>query len=149
VEVYRMNNSLLEALASYLAADPIISAIFAGIYTSSAAPGTALPYLTLLKASSVPVGILGVYQGKRAWTDKVTVNFEVRNTGADTADVLTEQLRTALMRRQQPLGWAAGQECGRWLAGDETGELEDGLGVNGTDVWVARLPVGFTITRTA
>ena len=138
-----MNKFLLEALATFLVSDPTISTSFQGIYLSTAAPGTDLPYLTLLKSGSTPTGILG----KHLWVDKVIINFEARATTGDQAESLTEQVRTALFRKQPTLGWAGGQECGRWLAGDESSELEEGLGPDGTDVWVSRIPIGFSITR--
>lgn len=144
-----MNATLLEALAALLAADPVISTIFAGLYLGQAAPGTVLPYLTLVQTGSEPTGIIGAVNSKRTYLDRVTVTFEVRTTAGDSDDLLKEQLRTALMRPQGTLGWNNGREVGRWLAGGESGELEAELGPNGTDVWVSRLPIGFTITRTA
>jgi hypothetical protein len=142
-----MNKTFLEALAAYLEANENILDLFSGgIYNTTAAPGAETPYLLLKLADTDPTGIIG----GRWWVDKVTVNFEVRQTTGDAANVLIDQLRTALMAQPMTLvAWSNGQECGRWLQPSAAGELEDGLGVDGSDVWVERLPIGFTITRTA
>jgi hypothetical protein len=117
---------------------------------STAAPGTVLPYLTLVQTGSEPTGVIGYYGGKRTYLDKVTIGFEVRSTAGDNDDLLKESLKTALFTSTEtPLVWTVGQECGRWLAGGESGELEAEMGPGGTDVWVSRLPIGFTVTRLA
>jgi len=142
-----MNNDLLEALVAYLEANQTIVGLFTGgIYNTTAAPGAVTPFLTLQATDSTPQGVIGFAR----WLDKVIVNFEVRHNTGDQAVQLVSQLRRALTTPgQTPVGWAGGQECGRWLAPGASGELEDGLGVDGSDVWVQRLPIGFTITRTA
>ena len=140
-----MNATLLEALVAALEANETIVGLFgAQIYNTTAAPGGILPSLNLKQTDSQPTGIIG----RKWWIDKVTVAFEVRDTTGDSAEILADQLRTALMLAS-PVGWTNGQENGRFLMQGASGELEDGLGVDGSDVWVERLPIGFNITRTA
>lgn len=140
-----MNATLLEALVAQIEANETIIGLFpGGVYNTTAAPGADTPSLNLKQTASQPTGIIG----KKWWIDKVTVNFEVRDTTGDSAEILADQLRTALVQCI-PVGWANGHENGRFLMEGAAGELEEGLGVDGSDVWVQRLPIGFNITRTA
>jgi hypothetical protein len=142
-----VNRTFLEALAAYLESQASVLDLFpGGIYNTTAAPGAEIPYLTLKLADSQATGIVG----RPIWIDKLTINFEVRETTGDAATLLVDQLRTAIMSPPiSLLSWATGRECGRFLMPSAAGELEDGLGVDGSDVWVERLPIGFTITRSA
>lgn len=136
---------MLEALVAAIEANGAIVDLFpGGVYNTTAAPGAELPYLVLRQNDSNPFGIVG----RRQWIDKVTVNFEVRDVTGDSAEILADQLSTALMQ-SATVTWTNGLECGHWLASGATGELEEGLGVDGSDVWVQRLPIGYTITRNA
>jgi hypothetical protein len=140
-----LNATLLEALVAQIEANETIIGLFpGGCYNSTAAPGTETPNLNLKQTDSQPTGIIG----KKWWIDKVTIAFEVRDTTGDSAEILADQLRTAIMQCT-PVGWTNGQENGRFLMEGAAGELEDGLGVDGSDNWVQRLPIGFNITRTA
>ena len=140
-----MNATLIEALVAQIEANEAISSLFpGGVWNTVAAAGDELPYVTLVKAGSEPTGIIG----RKLWLDKITINFQVFAVGGDVAELLVDQLQTLLMQ-SAPVGWTTGQECGRWLAPGETGQLDEGLGPNGEDVWIQTLPIGFTITRTA
>lgn len=142
-----LNATFLEALVAWLEGSETVSALFTGgIYNTQADPYAELPYLVLRQTDSNPLGTIG----RPRWVDKITIAFEARATLGDAAELLVEQLRIALFAAPiSLLGWSNGQECGRYLIAGAGGELEEGLGPNGEDVWVQRLPIGFTITRNA
>lgn len=140
-----MSATLLESLVAAIEANnPLVGPFTGGVYNTMAAPDTPLPYLVLRITDSNATGIIG----SRKWIDKVTVTFEVRHTTGDAAEILADNLRTALMQ-MATVTWTNGLECGHWLAPGASGELEADLGVDGSDVWIQRLPIGYTITRTA
>ena len=140
-----MANTFVEALAASLAGDTRISGLVTGIWNDTLPddPTAILPYATFVQADSKSIGILG---GAK-WVDHIQVNFEVRAVLAYIASSLAQQLRDYLMAPQGSISWAGGQECGRFLPGNESSELEEGRGIDGGDVWVHRVPVMFTTAR--
>lgn len=140
-----MNRNLIEALVDWANNNAVLSATFpGGIWNTDAPTGTAtaLPYLTFTQGES---RILNVIGGGRAVAFPV-VQIESRAVFAEDARYLGEVARDAILGGP-PLSWAGGVESGRCEVEGEGGELEDGLGPDGSDVWVHRIPIQFTHGR--
>lgn len=140
-----MNRNLIEALVDWCDGNEVLTTAFpGGIYNTSAPTGsdTPLPYLTFAQGESRIVNVIG---GNRAVAFPV-VQIEARAIYAEDARYLGEQARTTLLGAG-PLSWAGGQEVGRIEIEGEGGELEEGLGPDGSDVWVHRIPIQFTTAR--
>lgn len=141
-----MSANLIEALVDWADAQDDLTAEFAGgIYNSDAPTGsdTPLPYLTFTQSDSRQQNIIGC----RKWVQYMTVNLESRATFAADARTLGTLVRDRIVDDPSLLVWAGGQAVGRYLTEGEGGELEEGLGPDGSDVWVHRIPIVFTCAR--
>ena len=140
-----MARNLIEALVEWADADPTVNALFPGGTWNTAAPtgaDTALPYLTFTQGEGRIVNVIG---GNRAVQFPVVV-IEARAVFAEDARYSGQAIRDALLAAP-PLAWTGGVEAGRCEIEGEGGELEDGLGPDGSDVWVHRIPIQFTHGR--
>ena len=139
-------NNLIESLVDW--ADnqlDLVAAFPGGIWDSDAPTGatTPLPYLTFRQSDSRQQNILV----PGTWVQYMTVNLEARDTYAANARTAGTLVRNRIVDDQTPLQWAGGQCVGRYLTEGEGGELEEGLGPDGSDVWVHRIPIVFTCAR--
>lgn len=140
-----MARNFIEALVEWADGDAIITTAFPGGVWNTAAPtgaDTALPYLTFTQGES---RILNVIGGNRAVVFLV-VQIEARAIYAEDARYLGEIVRNEILDGPM-LTWSGGVEAGRVEIEGEGGELEDGLGPDGSDVWVHRIPIQFTHGR--
>lgn len=141
-----MATNLIEALAEWIDATPWFAANFSGVHNSQVpnSTGAVLPYLTFVqtdsRASSFITGAV-----RKALVYPVLA-FEVRAATGAMARSLGEQARDQILAGT-PLSWTGGLECGRFPTDGEGGELEEGLGIDGTDVWVHRVPITFITAR--
>lgn len=140
-----MTRNLIEALVEWCDGNEVITAAFpGGVHNTDAPTGTAtaLPYLTFTQGESRIVNVIG---GGRAVMFPV-VQIEARAVYAEDARYLGETTRNTILAGG-PLSWAGGREVGRVEIEGEGGELEEGLGPDGSDVWVHRIPIQFTTAR--
>ena len=139
--------NLIEALVESLRADArVATLVTGGVYEASMPDGSVMPYCTIARGESRNQGIVGAQQ----WLDFVTVQFEVRAGTGALAQQVGEQLRDIAMAPRPPLVWfgyLAGRESGRYLTGGESLDIDDALGVDGTDVWVFTFPITFITAR--
>ncbi len=140
-----MVSNLIEALVAWADAQDDITATFVGgIHNTDAPTGTTtpLPYLTFTQADSRQLNIIG-----GGFVQYMTVNLESRAVYAADAREFGTLLRDRLIDDDAKLIWAGGQAVGRCLTEGEGGELEEGMGPDGSDVWVHRIPIVFTTAR--
>jgi hypothetical protein len=143
-----MPQNLIEALVAWSEGqDALIAAFPGGIHNDDAPTGTTtpLPYLTFTQGDSRQVNVIAGVGGK--WVQWMTVNIESRAVYSADARTLGTLVRDALVDDPALMTWAGGRECGRYLTDGEGGELEDGMGPDGSDVWVHRIPITFTTAR--
>ncbi len=140
-----MVNNLIEALVAWADVQDDLTATFVGgIYNSDAPTGTTtpLPYLTFRQADSRQLNIIG-----GQFVQWMTVNLEARAVFASDARIFGTLVRDRIVDDDAKLIWAGGQAVGRYLTEGEGGELEEGMGPDGSDVWVHRIPIVFTTAR--
>lgn len=140
-----MTANLIEALVAWIDAQDDIAAVFpGGTWDSDAPTGTAteLPYLTFRQGEARPTNVIG---GKLI--QYVTVNLEARAAQAADARRAGTLVRDRLIDGAEFFTWEGGQAVGRYMADGEGGELEEGFGPDGSDVWVHRIPVVFICSR--
>ncbi len=141
-----MNRNLIEAMVDWANTDPALTAAFpGGIWNTDAPTGTAtaLPYLTFTQGESRILTTIGIVRS----VIFLVVQIEARAVYAEDARYLGEQARNAILAAPA-LSWSGGQECpGRIEIDGEGGELEEGLGPDGSDVWVHRIPIQFFTAR--
>lgn len=145
-----MANNLIEALEEWADAQPDLAAQFpGGIYNSAAptGPTTLLPYLTFAQADSRQQNVIGAIGGVNRWVQYMTVNLEARSYLAADARIGGTLVRDRIVDDTTALIWPGGSCVGRYLTEGEGGELEEGLGPDGSDVWVHRIPIVFTCAR--
>ena len=131
--------NLIEALVAWADDQPSISDVFdGGIYQDTVPIGAELPYLTFIQADSRPLNIIG----RTDRVEFVDVSIEARADNAVDARRYGQAVKTLLLN-SGPLQFANGSEAGRHAGTGEAGELEDGTGPGGVDVWVHRVPVTF------
>lgn len=141
-----MSANLIEALCTWADSDSWFAENFpGGIWNTDAATGTTtpLPYLVFTQGESRNLNIIGSPLRSVVF---YTVQLEARAALAEDARNLGEQVRQQILSGP-PLSWAGGLECGRLEIDGEGGELEEGLGPDGSDVWVHRIPIQFTTAR--
>lgn len=139
------NRNLIEALVDWANTTTAVASAFPGGVWNTAAPtgtATALPYATFTQGEGRIVNVIG---GNRAVQFPVVV-IESRAVFAEDARYLGQALRDTLLTAPA-FSWQGGSEAGRCEVEGEGGELEDGLGPDGSDVWVHRIPVQFTYGR--
>jgi len=140
-----MTANLIETLVEWIDdQDDLVSIFPGGIWDSDAPTGTStpLPYLTFRQTDSRMINIIG---GK--FVQFMTVNLESRAVYAATARTLGTQVRDRIIDDATRFVWAGGQAVGKYLTDGEGGELEEGRGPDGSDVWVHRIPIIFTTAR--
>lgn len=141
-----MATDVIEALVQWCDEQAELQELFpGGIYNTMAptGPSTPLPYLTFIQADGKILNVIG---GTKAvsWP---TVAIEARAIAADQARELGAQVRDILLEAPGSLQWIGGMEAGRYETDGEGGELEEGLGPDGSDVWVHRIPMVFMTGR--
>ena len=142
-----MPSNLIESLVAWSDEQPYITATFSGgVYNTEAPTGTAtaLPYLTFTQADSRVLNVIGGGPPVAQW---LTVLVESRAVYAHLAREYAERVRDFLLRQPPSLAWSGGYETARYQGDGEGGELEEGLGPDGSDVWVHRIPLVFCVTR--
>lgn len=135
-----MAADVVEALVQWCDAQPALLGLFpGGIYNSNAptGPSTPLPYLTFTQSDSRILNVIGL-QKSVSWP---TIAIESRAVAADQAREYGAQVRDLLLSAPGTLVWTGGIEAGRYQADGEGGELEEGMGPDGSDVWVHRIPL--------
>ena len=141
-----MPSNLIEALSAWAAEQPYLTGLFTGgIYQSEMPPTeeSAPPYLTFVQGDSRALNVIGTAQPVAEW---LTVVLEVRHSTAAAARQHAQKARRYLLDAPLSLSWDDGRESARYRIDGEGGELEEGLGPGGTDVWVHRLPIVFCTT---
>jgi hypothetical protein len=139
-----MAANLIEALEAWIGEQPAITGLFpVEIYNDDAPPGggVQLPALTFTQKSGKILGLIG--GGIIQWPE---VNIEVQAAYAEDARRLAGRVRDILLQGS-PLSWQGGSEAGRYETDGEGGELEQGIGPDGGDVWVHRIPLVFITAR--
>jgi hypothetical protein len=132
--------TLIEALVEWADAQPSMLNWFPGGFYQGIAPtgtDTVLPYMTFVQTDNRPTNIMG----RSSRVEHVEVTLEARADNAKDAGRIGQQARDLLLNAA-PLSYSTGAESGRYLGG-ETGEIEDGMGPDGSDVWVHRIPMTF------
>ncbi len=141
-----MPSDLIEALVQWCDASPDLLDLFpGGVYNSivPTGPSTPLPYLVFTQSDSRILNIIGA--GKSVtWP---VVSLESRAVQADQARELGAQVRDLLLVNRGTLVWIGGSEADRYETDGEGGEMEEGLGPDGSDVWVHRIPMVFVTAR--
>jgi len=141
-----MPANLIEALVAWADDQPwIVSAFPGGVHNTDAPTGasTPLPYLTFTQGDTRVLNVIGGGTRSVQWP---TVMIEARAVYAADARNLGGQIRDLLLV-SGPLAWLGGTESGRYETEGEGGELEEGLGPDGSDVWVHRIPIVFCCSR--
>lgn len=141
-------SNLIEALSAWMDATPEIADLYNGIYQGTApsqddeGDALGLPYLTFVQADSRVTNVIG----RPSAPVYIEVAFESRAATAETARQLGEVVRDRILSGS-PLSWLGGHECGRHQQGNEVGEQDEGMGPDGSDVWVHRIPITFLTSR--
>jgi hypothetical protein len=136
-----MNQNIVEAITSILAADAsIVSAYPAGWNNSEAPPSADLAYGVFEKAGTSSLLITG---GGRL--ENITVNFNSFATTATACEALGELLKSRLLptRTFTPIKvlFAGGAEFGRFKGPGEQTAIDPERGPYNTDVWRNTIPI--------
>ncbi len=137
--------NLIEALEAWISAQPEITDLLAGAaYIDDSPPGDGpqLPSLTFSQKTGRVQNLVGT-PASIQWPE---VSIEVQAEYAEEARRIAWRVRDLILDGP-PLAWHGGREAGRSEGDGEGGELEEGVGPDGSDVWVHRVPINFCITR--
>ena len=141
-----MAANLIEALVQWCDSQPELLELFpGGIYNSvvPTGPSTPLPYLNFTQSDGKILNLIGL-QRAVVWP---SIAIQSRSFAADQARANGGLVRDIILQSNDPLVWLGGVEAGRYQTDGEGGELEEGLGPDGSDVWVHRIPLVFVTGR--
>jgi hypothetical protein len=141
-----MAANLIEAIEEWIGSQTSITGLFAGGTSLEDAPpeaGEALPSLAIVQRTSRIVNIVG--SSSRA-IQYLEVDAQIQAIYAEDARRLAGRVRDLILSGGT-LTWSGGREVGRYQADGEGGELEEGIGPDGSDVWVHRIPLVFCTVR--
>ena len=139
-----MATNLIEALEAWVGSQTSIGDLFpGGTYQDDSPPdsGTSLPALTFTQTSGRIVNVIG--SSSIQWPE---INVEVQAIYAEDARSLADRVAKLILSGSS-LTWMGGREVGRYQVDGEGGELLEGVGPNGSDVWVHRIPLVFVMVR--
>lgn len=140
-----MATNLIEALEEWIEGQPSITGLFPdNIYNEDAPPGSGqqLPSLTFSQSTGKIQNLIGG-SGPIQWPE---VGVVVQAETSEAARSLAGRVRNIIMAGS-PLTWAGGKEIGRYETDGEGGELKEGIGPEGGDVWEHTIPLIFGIVR--
>jgi hypothetical protein len=140
-------SNLIEALEEWVESQTSITDLFpGGTYQDDAPPesGIALPALTFAQQTGRVVNIIG--RSPTLAIQYPELNVEVQAVYAEDARRIAETVAKLILSGGE-LSWLGGREVGRHQVDGEGGELLEGVGPDGSDVWAHRIPLVFVVVR--
>jgi hypothetical protein len=141
-----MAANIIEALEEWITSQTSITDLFPdNVYQSDAPPGSGqqLPSLTFTQETGRIVNIIGDPTRAIQYPE---VKVQVQAEFAEDSRSLAKRVARLILSGSQ-LTWADGREIGRYQTDGEGGELREGIGPDGGDVWEHTIPLIFVIMR--